>query len=900
MPQADGSFYHYTEAGGIEKYSGAGYISSVIKHNVGWTFTYTAAGSTYPARVTHTSGRYVEFTWTNGQLTAVRDPAGNYYGYAYSANQFGAGLHRLASSSQPGTPATTTTYHYEISDTTALTGKSFNGVRYSKFTYNPNGYATSSEHTGQEKYTFAYTPAANGLLTVVATNPLGKKTTTVYKNGDPTTVTGHPSTYCPLSSYALTEYDSNGYPAMRSDFNDNKTAYTYNAKGQLLTRIEAYGTPQARTTQYEWWGPGASNQLMRETVVGVSETLYNYDALSRLERVTVTNRSANGVPNQTRDTWITYATYDQAGPGGSRMPGMLKSVTVDGPLAGTSDTVTQNYDNQGNLTSVINGLGHATTYSGHNGLGQPGRVTGVNGAITDYTYDARGRVTKVRTYPNGSTAADTTYTYLGNGLLDSITRPDGQLHRYQYDVARRVTTESELEAGGTYAQIEYAYNAASLPTSVTVGRSTTPPGSSIVGNVDGVTTVPGVGLRIRGWACSTYMNSSINVHLYLGGPAGSGTAIGAYTANLSSEPAVASACQASGTAYRFEIPVTSAMRQQYGDYSIYIHGISTVGASNLLINGSGNFRIPPPVGGGGGGGCNPICQDPQSSPGETSAIAEAPIVSATSVNSTDTYKGYTDYDELGRVRGQRGNNGQNVGYTYDLNGNVKTITDSLGKVTTLTYDALDRVIQSKDPLNAQPTKFEYNAADQITKVTDPRGKITTYTYDGFGQLWKQVSPDTGTTTFQYDAVGQLTQMTRSSGSATTYAYDGLGRLTSTTAGGQSMSYNYDTCLNGKGRLCDAYAPSSVFRYQYETDGRIKLRREILTAAAVQTDYWTRYYYDAIGRLNSLTYPNGQAVGYGYASGKLKTMTVNIGGVVTNVVTDTVYQPFGAVIPPQIS
>jgi hypothetical protein len=244
-PQGDGNFFLFGENHEVEIYSSAGYVTKVQnQQNVSWTFSY--ANGTYPSRVTHTSGRYIEFTWTSGQLTAVRDPAGNYYGFAYTANKFGTGLHRLASSSQPGAPVTTTAYHYEDSDdATALTGKSFNGARYSTFNYDANGRATSSEHNGLEKSVFSYTSGANGLLTVIETNPLGKQTTYTFQDGKSTSVVGHPSTYCPGSIYALTEYDANGYPAMRTDFNDRKTAYTYNTKGQLTQTIEAYGTPQA-------------------------------------------------------------------------------------------------------------------------------------------------------------------------------------------------------------------------------------------------------------------------------------------------------------------------------------------------------------------------------------------------------------------------------------------------------------------------------------------------------------------------------------------------------------------------------------------------------------------------------------------------------------------------------
>jgi YD repeat-containing protein len=40
---------------------------------------------------------------------------------------------------------------------------------------------------------------------------------------------------------------------------------------------------------------------------------------------------------------------------------------------------------------------------------------------------------------------------------------------------------------------------------------------------------------------------------------------------------------------------------------------------------------------------------------------------------------YTDYDELGRPRANRGNNGQNIAYAYDNNGNVKVVDFGIAK-----------------------------------------------------------------------------------------------------------------------------------------------------------------------------------------------------------------------------
>jgi RHS repeat-associated protein len=437
VPQADGRFVLYGEDSRVETYSSAGYVSSINnEQGIGWTYTYI--NTTYPYRVTHTSGRYVEFTWTNGQLTAVRDPGGNYFGYSYTANAFGAGLHRLESTFKPGQPATTITYHYPNSSSPYLLGKSFGGIRYSTFGYDGNGYATSTEHSGLDKYTFAYTEGANGLLTVLETNPRGKKTTYIYKNGAITSVTGQPSTYCPDTTYGLTEYDSNGYPIMKSDFNNNKTAYAYNAKGQLSQMIEAYNTPQARTTLYAW--SATRNRLASVEVVGSRRTQFAYTADHRVASVTETNLSANGVANQSRVTAYLYTAHAN---------GMLASMTVDGPIAGSGDAVVTSYSAQGDVISVTNSLGHATIYSNHNGLGQPGRITGTNGDIVDYLYDAQGRIITERRWIAG-VAADTASTYNAQGLRVAVTTPDGVTTNYEYDNARR-TTRAWRVANGTVA-----------------------------------------------------------------------------------------------------------------------------------------------------------------------------------------------------------------------------------------------------------------------------------------------------------------------------------------------------------------------------------------------------------------------------------------------------------------
>jgi YD repeat-containing protein len=531
------SYILHNDERGSETYNADGYIT--LRRNeqgIAWTFVYSGK---YLQAVTHTSGRSVQFAWANGQVSQVTDPAGNVYQYTYTPNVFGTGRGRLASTILPGQPVTTIAYHYEDSRFVgALTGKSFNGVRYSTFAYDADRRATLSEHAGGvERSTFSYVVEATEQVTppptppppggfavddggggwceyepgtgricyepwslpggpvlmsaaattgtsgttkarptifhVTETNPLGRRTTHTYENGKKVSVSGAPSANCPLS-YRELSYDANGYENIVSDYADKLTDFDYDQHGHLHKKVEAAGTPSARTTTYGW--DEANNRLTRVTVPQDSETTYGYTADGRLASVTVKNLSSKGVANQVRTTTYAYTKHAN---------GLLATMVVDGPLA--NDTVTSTFSQTGDLLTVQNSLGHTTTLASYNKLGSPGRVTGSNGDVTEYTYDARGRVTAVSAIVSGA-AQTTSYTYDGAGRIATVRSPDGVTLTRQYDPAGRLVREYYPEFGGTFAVKKYAYNNASLVTSATIERTTAvtkpsgAPGVTINGN----------------------------------------------------------------------------------------------------------------------------------------------------------------------------------------------------------------------------------------------------------------------------------------------------------------------------------------------------------------------------------------------------------------------------------
>lgn len=461
-------FTLYSEDDTLETYGQTGRVRKVLNaHGIGWNYFYDDIYPTLPKRITHTAepGRYVEFSWSGNKLTAVRDPAGQHYGFAYHADKFGSGLNRLASTSKPGSPATTVTYHYELSTRPgALTGKSVNGARYSSFTYDSAGYATSSHHNGHNKYSFSYTRGIDGKLTVVETNPLGRKTTYQFQNGKSLSVSGASSTYCPAMA-SLTEYDANGYPAMRSNFRGYETAYFHNAKGQLTKKIEAVGISYARRTTYTW---DSANNRITSTTVGMNSgadllrTDYTYTSDNRIAKITRTNLSSVG-RSEPLITTYSYSKYAD---------GMLHTKSIDGPLPGTGDRITYSYGSTRFLYSITNGLGHRTIYASYNGRGQPGRITGPNGDARNLYYDARGRIIQVRTYLDGN-SQDTTYAYDGDGRLIKKAIPGGLSTYYSYsDVDRglllktSVNSSGILVGGGAQEQRRYIYDSMGNPLGV--------------------------------------------------------------------------------------------------------------------------------------------------------------------------------------------------------------------------------------------------------------------------------------------------------------------------------------------------------------------------------------------------------------------------------------------------
>lgn len=241
-------------------------------------------------------------------------------------------------------------------------------------------------------------------------------------------------------------------------------------------------------------------------------------------------------------------------------------------------------------------------------------------------------------------------------------------------------------------------------------------------------------------------------------------------------------------------------------------------------------------------------------------------------------------------------------FTYDANGNTKTITDALDRVTEQSYDPLNRLARTLQDMGgiAAETRFAYDALDNLVKVTDPKGLDTTYTYNSLGDLTQLSSPDTGVSGFTYDAAGNRATQTDARGVTSTYTYDGLGRITGIAYPTTSLnvSYVYDStqvaCDAGEtysiGRMTRMDDASGNTQYCYNRFGQMV--RKVQTTNGIA--FTVRYFLNAAGQMLGIMYPDGSEVDYSRnALGQIIGIGLTGPGQAREVLLDQVtYLPFG--------
>ncbi|WP_161628921.1 RHS repeat-associated core domain-containing protein [Solimonas flava] len=899
--QPDGTWRLFYEDGRVDNFSATGLWTSYRNsHGVGWNLSYNGQKL---STVTHTSGRSITFQWTASGLKprvlGVTDSAGSTYVYAYSS------VSLLQSVTYPGTPAETRSYDY-VQD--KLAGIKINGVQYTSYSYHPNWKVHESGMAdGSEKLTFSYgliqTPNGD-LETTTINNVSGASTQYTFEktnggNNRLINVTRSGVTGCPNVSSSI-EYDAAGYVQSETDWNGNVTHYTYNAKGQLEKLIEGENATfpnQERITTYEW-DPLVPGRVLKIRKYGaslslpISELQYEYwsqgSSANRLKSISVYNRSPFGVANQVQKSQYSYTFHAN---------GMVASMTVDGPQAGSADITVNTYNSTGDLISESDAYGNTIQYGNYNAIGLPQLITGPNGHAITLSYDARGRLSAIQMLLDGQTVTKTyRYDVLGNvaevqengstlelksysavGRLVSR-RPDasskywtaysysgnGDLYSSSVWESVRVLTESGIqwddqirlqrnyfrdelgrltrEEGVNYQQTKYAYDKN--------------------GNIATMSRAAGIS---GGYRDTVYGYNSHDQLSEIVDPLNGVAAPTRYSYDAAGN--VESVTDPKGLVTRYKYDgLGNLVELNSPDTGITTYQYDAAGQLVLMTRSNGSAVSY-----------------------QYDLIGRPLLVQTTSVQGSETIS-YT-YDTCtnghGLLCGVTDSSGAKM-YTYTPTGRLASQAQTIaGTVfaTAWTYDYRDRIKAVIYPGGNQ-VLYEYNLHDQVTAVRSviggnssnvltsvryvPYGPRTAATYgngiswsSAYDQDYRRTGISAGTVQslgYTYNVLDEITKIANGTTSSLTqnFSYDALSRLAAVTSSSGNQGWTFDG--NGN-RLTHAWNSATDTYQPAATSNRLP------TITGTRTKSFT---HDLLGNITSKTGYNGN-FSYTYDSlGRLKT------------------------------
>jgi RHS repeat-associated protein len=280
-------------------------------------------------------------------------------------------------------------------------------------------------------------------------------------------------------------------------------------------------------------------------------------------------------------------------------------------------------------------------------------------------------------------------------------------------------------------------------------------------------------------------------------------------------------------------------------------------------------------------------------------------------------------------------------FVNDANGNVISLTDRAGRVTTSSHDAHGRMLAITNPAGGVVT-FEYNAdgtrmnsksklpngperittygydslrrlnrttypdgktvlksynnLDLVVSITDEESAVTAYEYGGNSLVKKITYPLGNTLRMAYDRMNELTNVTDHAGRSSGRKYDLMGRLEAVVdRNGNRQNFAYDTL----GRMTSyTDAEGKTWVHEIDSEGRVAAVTDPLGHAR-RWDYDVadrataihhgpdefRIAPDPLGRPLTMEFPPGRATALAYfPDGKLKKVTLP-GGIASEYVLD---------------
>lgn len=252
--------------------------------------------------------------------------------------------------------------------------------------------------------------------------------------------------------------------------------------------------------------------------------------------------------------------------------------------------------------------------------------------------------------------------------------------------------------------------------------------------------------------------------------------------------------------------------------------------------------------------------------------------------STVTHDYEATYDALGRrltyveIDRVTTSNKLTTTYGYDSRSNLVWLENAKGDPTRWTFDAAGRMTKKEVALATGATiedftsaivrEWGFDANDRLTSHKDDAGNTSTWAYDALGRVTELKYPDLKKITYVYDDNGNVTKTTDAAGNVIDDVYDANDRRTSRSVtlaagflGTTSETFTYD----GLGRLETASDNDYKVEYEYSVIGLSSYVHHEKQSYVGGTAYdkFVKTTYDAVGNKTSEDYPGMLKVDYTY-------------------------------------
>jgi RHS repeat-associated protein len=225
-----------------------------------------------------------------------------------------------------------------------------------------------------------------------------------------------------------------------------------------------------------------------------------------------------------------------------------------------------------------------------------------------------------------------------------------------------------------------------------------------------------------------------------------------------------------------------------------------------------------------------------------------------------------------------------VGFAYSNSahpGELSTVTDPRGKISTYTYNTAGDRVAVVDP-TGDKTTWTTNAVGWVTATVSPRGNTTganpadyttSVTYNPYGDPLSTTDPLGHTTSRTYDANRNVTSVTDPAGNVTTTVHDAEDRVTQVNRpGGTSLTTTY---TDGGAIKTQADGANGTTTYTYDPLGRVATTTD--PVGAITADG-----YDRAGNLTTVTDPANRTTTRTFNAANQLTAVTYSDGVTPNV------------------